>query len=302
MNSIVCSYTNPDLDGVACAVALEALHDGLWKARISGRIDAETGLVLEALGIAIPPQVMTWDEINEIWLVDTHHLMQLPKDLPASLVVKITDHHPGGNSSSFPNAAIQNEPVGAAATLVAEQYDLRKAAITPAIAVLLQAAIISNTLEFRSRSTSSRDQQMCSKLQGIRPISPKLIDGMRESRRGVLGLDSERLVRHDNKHFETRFGKIVVGQIEAPGAMEVLTRSDLQCALRSLVADTKASSAILNLVDTTSCSSVVMLTDRDVAAALSKSLEVGFGEDLTIHINRVLQRKTDIIPALLQPA
>jgi manganese-dependent inorganic pyrophosphatase len=208
MNSIVCSYTNPDLDGVACGVALETLHVGLWKARISGKVDAETALVLGALGINIPPPIVAWDGIDEIWLVDTHHLMQLPKGLPTALVVKITDHHPGGDPSSFPNAAIQNESVGAAATLIAEQYELRKAEIPRVIAVLLQAAILSNTLELRSRSTSARDEQMYSKLKSIQPIDSKLVDGMRERRRGVLDLSSELLVRHDNKRFETRFGNI----------------------------------------------------------------------------------------------
>ena len=117
----------------------------------------------------------------------------------------------------------------------------------------------------------------------------------------MLALSSERLVRHDNKRFETRFGNIVVGQIEAPGAIEVLTRTDLMTALRALVAETNTSSAILNLVDTTNCTSAVILTDPDVAEVLGKSLGSVLEKDLTIQVNRVLQRKTDIIPALLQP-
>lgn len=302
MNSIVCSYTNPDLDGVACAVALESLNGGLWKARVSGEVDAETGLVLGALGIAAPSQIVTWDGIDEIWLVDTHHLVQLPKGLPASLVVKITDHHPGGNPSSFPNAVIQNELVGAAATLVAEQYELLRTEIPAGIAILLQAAIMSNTLEFRSRSTSPRDERMYGKLQEVQRIDPELINGMRECRRGVLGLSSERLVRYDNKQFETRFGKIVIGQIEAPGAIEALGRPDVKSALRALVAEANTSSAILNLVDTANSTSAVICTDPDVADCLSKSLGAGLEKGLTILVNRVLQRKTDIVPALLGPA
>ena len=301
MKSVVCSYTNTDLDGVACEVAIEALHGKSWEARIIGTIDAETDLVLRTLGIAVPPPINNWDDISKIWLVDTHHIMQIPKILPRALVIKITDHHPGGDSSGFPNADIQNESVGAAATLVAEQFELQNKMIPPVIAVLLQAAILSNTLELRSRSTSPRDEKMCKKLHSVQAISATLIDGMRERRRGVLSLSTELLVRYDKKQFETRFGLIVIGQIEAPGALEILARSDLMLALQALVTETKASSAILNLVDTTKCSSAVILTDPNVAAILCNSLGAVCGKQLTIHVSRVLQRKSDIIPALLNP-
>jgi hypothetical protein len=73
-------------------------------------------------------------------------------------------------------------------------------------------------------------------------------------------------------------------------------------ALRALVAETKTSSAILNLVDTKSCTSAVISTDPHVADILSKSIGAALSENLTIQVGRVLQRKTDIIPTLLQPA
>src|ERR1700732_4958958 len=114
MPSIIISYVNPDLDGVACAVALETLEHPIWNARIAGRPDQETLFVLSTLGLPVPPALTTWDAVDAIWLVDTHHPKQLPEDLPAKLVTRITDHHPGGSPEKYTSAEVTNEKVGAA--------------------------------------------------------------------------------------------------------------------------------------------------------------------------------------------
>ena len=144
MRAVVCSYINPDLDGVACSIAVEILERPKWSACVLGALDAETSLVLHDLGFTFPPSVNGWDAVDEIWLVDTHHASQLPPDLPESRVTRITDHHPGGNPSRYANADIQNEHVGAAATLVAERFLESKVTIPVDVAMLLQAAIVSN--------------------------------------------------------------------------------------------------------------------------------------------------------------
>src|SRR5215813_980445 len=97
MRAVVCSYIDPDLDGVACSIALEILEHPKWSAGILGTIDTETSIVLHDLGFTCPPPIDKWDAVDEIWLVDTHHPSQLPPDLPESRVTRITDHHPGGD-------------------------------------------------------------------------------------------------------------------------------------------------------------------------------------------------------------
>src|SRR4051794_16965340 len=97
MTSLVLPYTNPDLDGVACALSLEVLAGGPWRAAVSGELDEESAAVLDLLGLAAPPAPPPWKDVEAIWLVDTHHPSQLPLDLPEQLVVAIVDHHSGGD-------------------------------------------------------------------------------------------------------------------------------------------------------------------------------------------------------------
>jgi manganese-dependent inorganic pyrophosphatase len=300
MRAVVLPYVNPDLDGIASALAIEAVFGTPWEAKMFGEVDGETELVLTTLQISRPARLQSWDDIGEIWLVDTHHLRQLPADLPAERVVKITDHHPGGNPESFRNAEIQNERVGAVATLVAEKCENNYTAIPGSIAVLLQAAILSNTLEFRAPSTSSRDRSLYKMLQAVEPISTTLVTGMRERRRSRLNLSTESLVRSDTKVYDVQNGTIIVGQIEAPGASEVLDRSDLVPALESLAHEASASFAVFNVVDTAAGISGVVVTDRNARSLLAEALGAKTAQQQIIRVDRILQRKSDIVPILLR--
>lgn len=297
--SIVTSYANPDLDGVACAIAISQLEPGGWQARVTGRIDEETRMVLQALGLVEPPSLEDWSNVGNIWLVDTHHRRQLAKGLPNLRVSRITDHHTGGDPQWFSNAQIQNEPVGAAATLVAERY-LRDPELLPgALAVLLQCAIASNTLDFKAPATSQRDREVSDALSAIQPLTIELRLAMNAARRGILELATTLLVRRDIKAFSTTQGLVVVGQLEAPGALDLLLRSDLVGALHDLATTEGASSVVLNLVDTALGHSALVVTNEVVERMLLSGLGIDASSSGVIRAPRILQRKTDVVPFLM---
>lgn len=299
LESIVLPYVNPDLDGVACAVALSLFEPPRWHPRVLGRLDAETGFVLRHLGVNDPPTVTDWSAVNEIWLVDTHHPQQLPVDLPNHRVVRITDHHPGGSPPSYPHADIQNEPVGAAATLVGELLDRESVSISPQVAILLQAAIISNTLDFQAPATTARDRGAFDRLQAISALPLELRKGMVDTRRAILKRDTPSLIRTDTKTFETTFGTMIIAQLEAPGAVDVLERIDLIPSLREMAIDAGAAVAALNAVDTQENASAVVATDVNVVRAVAAGLGEQVDHNDVLRVARVLQRKSDLLPYLL---
>lgn len=299
MTAVVVPYRNPDLDGVASAMAVEILSGHEYKARIIGVLDDETVEVLGALRLAAPERIEGWKEVKEIWLVDTHHPSQLPSELPADRVVRITDHHPGGSPSSYPRAEIQNEAVGAAATLIAERLLGGSTSLPAAIALLLQAAIVSNTLDFRAPATSSRDIDVCDQLRKIAPLPDALKSRMEEARRTVLKLETDALLRRDTKIFGAAPHLVVVAQIEAPGAIELVRRSDLREGLAGLLLKFNAASAVAVFVDTEQVESAVIATDRSLMQRLGKRLDALPSAEGLIRVSRILQRKTDIVPELL---
>jgi manganese-dependent inorganic pyrophosphatase len=298
MESIILPYINPDLDGVACSIALSDF-DPMWAPRILGRIDEETQVVLDALHITAPKSITDWNAVQRIWLVDTHHPKQLPADFPDRLVVRITDHHSGGEPARYPNAEIQNDSVGAAATLVTERFESAGVRMTATNAVLLQAAIVSNTLNFQAPATSSRDTVAFEKLKSVMPAPDELFSRMREARRAILQLDTAGIVQADKKSFDTSYGTVVISQIESPGALDLLARSDLISSLKEMTTTAGAASAILNIVDTEAGASALIITDPNITRLLSLALRESVNDNGVIRVNRVLQRKTDIVPFIL---
>lgn len=298
MKAVIISYSNPDLDGVACVIGLANQNGSPWSPHVLGGIDAETRAVLDCLGLTVPHAPPAWADIDRIWLVDTHHPSQLATDFPFERVLRITDHHPGGAPERFPNAEIENEAVGAAATLVAEQLVASGDAIPAAIARLLQAAIISNTLDFKAPATSVRDHAMFAHLVGIAPLSSDVVQAMAEARRSRLALSSLALLESDVKSFDTPRGRITVAQVECGGALNLLDREDLQLSLAQLRDAHDAAAAILNLVDLDRQESALLGTDQALISHISAQLGAQADRKGTVRIGHLLQRKTDIIPHL----
>jgi manganese-dependent inorganic pyrophosphatase len=299
VTAIIIPYTNPDLDGAACAIALAALSGAPWTAHLIGEIDQETRAVFEGLGLAMPSQAPDWADVERIWLVDTHHPNQLPVDLPFDRVVCITDHHPGGAPEYFPHAAIENEPVGAAATLVAERFAGTPDRISPAMACLLQAAILSNTLDFQAQATSTRDHMMFAFLKQVAPLPASIAQAMKVARRHALAMDTQAIINSDVKIFDTPHGRIAVGQVEAGGALDLLSRDDLRPCLARLKESRDAASALLNLVDLDRQESALLSTSQALMDLLGAALGECPNPLGIIHVSRLLQRKSDIIPHLL---
>jgi inorganic pyrophosphatase/exopolyphosphatase len=295
-HKIVTSYVNPDLDGVATAVAISVFSRGEWQTCLYGNLDSETEAVLEYLCLAKPTQCADLESADAIWLVDTHHIKQLAPGFPTSKVVRITDHHPAGDSQSFQNAKIQNENVGAAATLIVEAYQ-SSGDIPSDIAILLQCAIYSNTLGFKAASTSPRDSAAFKVLGKVAAMPEDLISRMRDCRRALLRLPTPALLERDSKQFASPIGNILVCQIEAPGAMELLFRNDLVAELAKAAEKTSARCAILNISDTEEDKSAIVATHEQVRGTLARHLKTAPDQAGIVRVNRVLQRKSDIVPA-----
>ena len=144
--NIVTSYVNPDTDGVACSIAMAKLLSvggKQWFPVLFGSMGSETGFVLQRLEISAPKTLSSFTDVDQIALVDTHHTSQLPQGFPFEKVVTIIDHHPNGDDVLFPSAAITNEKVGGAASIVTKLLFERQL-IDTVILRLLGLAILSN--------------------------------------------------------------------------------------------------------------------------------------------------------------
>lgn len=163
-NLLIIPYTNPDLDGTACAYSYAEFLQKQGKnavAAIFGTPHREALFVLQKFNI--PTVKNANHEINyadEIIIVDASTLPGLSNKIPLNKVIEIIDHRKINEAHKFSNANIQIESVGAAATLVAEKFFNIKTVISKEAAALLFSAIVSNTINFKAHVTTERDRQM----------------------------------------------------------------------------------------------------------------------------------------------
>lgn len=304
---LVTSYLNPDLDGVACAIVYSIyLSDDTALPRFAGRLNTETEGVLRRLRVAGSFLVDVRDStpIDEVVLVDCHHPAQLPHIADLRKVVLIIDHHPDGDAAAFPNAVVRNEPVGAAATLVAERVAERRRearALRPEHAALLACAIASNTLDFAAPSTTDRD---CSAFERLVVLARPLIsvtmlqEDMRGWRRDFLTMSTIAAVNQDVKIIQSRFGPIAVSQLEADGASALHGRPDIREAVDKLARRGGVVGSLVSLVDTAARTTTLVSGDVRIRESLRK-LGPEVVDEVTLRLHLVALRKTHIIPALM---
>ena len=263
---LVTAKRNPDLDGAACAIAYaELLREEGYDAAplVDGNPDAEARFALDETGWARPAVSMS---ASEIVLVDASDVVGLPDAVSAERVVEVIDHRQHHDAERlFPRARIQIEAVGAAATLVAERW--RAAARRPrgSTALLLQAAIQSNTQRLRGSVTTPRDLDAAAWLAGIAELPDGFVEGQFAARAAEIVADVDAALSRESKRFDHPEGPYVVAQLELPGAVglvDAVAAADLARTERVMV----------NLVDVDSARSLLLIWDsafrRWVAARL----------------------------------
>ncbi|MBN2108537.1 MAG: DHH family phosphoesterase [Deltaproteobacteria bacterium] len=297
----VFSYVNPDTDGVCSAIGYSRFKrstsgEGFLPV-VFGTLNNETAFALEHFGVETPVMNPVLPQDCAIALVDTHHVRQLPAHMPLANVVEILDHHPAGDPAAFPNAAIQNDRIGAVATLVAERFKACPLEPDSTTAGLLLAAIISNTLNFSAPSTTDRDKEACAWLQKIAPADPDFACRMFESRSGIDSLSTQELLLADYKEFS--LGGFVVGisQIESMDFQKISERADLMSSLERIKAHRRIDHVFLNCIDILKKKALLVCCDPVTQEKLTRALGADFKNNRA-YFDHIVLRKTDLLPQL----
>jgi len=96
---------------------------------------------------------------RRVILTDHNHADQAAAGVSESEILAIIDHHNLGGLRTLTPLRMQVEPLGCTCTLIAEQYRRHHAPLAPALAGAMLGAILSDTVEFRSPTTTERDRK-----------------------------------------------------------------------------------------------------------------------------------------------
>jgi manganese-dependent inorganic pyrophosphatase len=110
---------------------------------------------------------------RKLILVDHNELSQAVTGADQVDILEIIDHHRIGSLTTQQPILFRNEPVGSTSTIVADCFFSAGVELSPRIASLLLAGVVSDTLNLTSPTTTSVDKQVLGKLEKISGVSAR---------------------------------------------------------------------------------------------------------------------------------
>lgn len=232
-------------------------------------------------------------------LTDHNHPEQAAPGVTESQIVAIIDHHNLGGLQTLQPLSIQCEPVGSTCTLIAELYRRADAPLTPALAGAMLGAVLSDTVQFRSPTTTQRDRDIATWLaeRSGQPIDT-LAQHLFRARLPDPIPPASWWVNRDMKVFSFGDTRFSISQVELADIAAVMPPVDeLRRALMNLVAEHGLTSAFVMLTDIFAQSSILLAANREGEAIA----EHAFGRRMTdgqLILPGVLSRKKQVVPPL----
>ena len=238
---------------------------------------------------------------RRIILVDHNEATQAVEGFDQAEILEIIDHHRIGSLETSGPVYFRNQPVGCTATIITQMYDENGVEIPPKTAGLLLAAILSDTLVFRSPTCTPLDEATAKRLAKTAGVEiNEFASEMFEAGEKLDGKTPEEVFLQDFKVFmcgDIRFGV-------AQGSY--MTRKNLVAAenlLRPYLEEARNKQNVediyMLLTDVPKEESVVISNGRYAAEVLADGFETQPAEDGSFTLPGVVSRKKQFIPALM---
>ncbi|MCK4837999.1 MAG: manganese-dependent inorganic pyrophosphatase [Desulfobulbaceae bacterium] len=303
MSVYVVGHSNPDTDSVCGAIAyahyLKATGtDAVACAQIAAaNLNPESKLVLDRFGLVVP-QELTDVEGKDVALVDFSDIGQAPANITKANVVAIVDHHKIGDLTTNGPIFFYAKPVGCTCTVLFEMYKNNNVDLPKDIAGGMVAAILSDTVNFKSPTCTDEDKAAVKELLVIAGVASQddLFMDMLMAKSSVAGVPIKDLIFRDYKDFDMNGKKVGIGQIELASLDQVADiRADLIKGVESVKADGRHS-VLFMLTDVVKEGTDLLVVSDDPAI-----IEQAFGgkiADNVMWVDGMMSRKKQAVPPL----
>ncbi len=290
----------PDTDAICSAVGYAYLLNQIGKDAKAFRLgepNAETKLVLEKFGVQAPELL---DNVagKDVWLMDHNEFVQSADGIEEANIVGVIDHHKIKFAYDKPITYIAL-PWGSSSTIVAKLYEIYGVEMPKEIAGCLLSAILSDTVIFKSPTTTEVDREIAARLAAIAGVEDMTKWGIEMFKaKSKIGEKSAReIVLNDYKVYEFAGKKFLINQVEVIDDSEVLQRKDEILEEMKKVKDEQGLFAVLTMVTDIMKEGTTLLVVADDYAPIEKA----FGKNVengAIWLPGVMSRKKQIVPPL----
>lgn len=305
----VFGHANPDTDAIASALVYAHLlsRQGVEARPFRlGELNFETKFVLKELGLEAPPLLPALAAGSEVALVDHNESAQSASNLHELNVQRVVDHHKLGDLTTANPTYLRFEPVGCASTILLKLHREGNISVEPQEAKLMLSAILSDTLHFRSPTTTPDDREaveFLAPVAGVQNVEEYAL-AMFAAKSDLGDTPAETLLKMDYKVFP--FGdpgkpqEWGIGVIETTNPGYVFGRqAELLEAMAQAKAKDELTGILLSVVDILNETNKTFI----LSATEEKVLQEAFGaavQGQVADLGHRISRKKQIVPALEQ--
>ncbi len=303
MSVYVVGHSNPDTDSVCGAIAYAHFLKATGTDAVAcvqstaSNLNPESKLVLDRFGLAAP-QELTDADGKDLALVDFSDIGQGPANITKANLVGIVDHHKLGDLTTNGPIFFYAKPVGCTCTVLLEMYKNNNVDLPKDIAGGMVAAIISDTVNFKSPTCTDEDKAAVKELLVIAGVADQdeLFMDMLKAKSSVAGVPAKDLIFRDYKDFDMNGKKVGIGQIELATLDQVADiRADLLKAAEEVKAEGRHS-VLFMLTDVVKEGTDLMVISDEPAI-----IEQAFGgkiADKVMWVDGMMSRKKQAVPPL----
>ncbi|MGH2103372.1 manganese-dependent inorganic pyrophosphatase, partial [Aerococcus urinaeequi] len=208
----------------------------------------ETAYALNEFGQEAPRVIESiGTQTDTVALVDHNESQQSVADLAEVEVHSVVDHHKIGDFTSAAPLTFIAKPYGCSQTIIFELFQEKGIEIPKEIAGLMLSAIISDTLLFKSPTTTEKDQEVGLALAEIAGVDVEAYGlALLKSGTNVDAKSASEIADGDAKSFEMDGKPVRIGQINVVDVDDVLKRKDeVIAAMKDLVAENEYAAFLL---------------------------------------------------------
>ncbi len=305
MTTLVFGHKSPDTDSTGSPLIwawyLSEIRDEPAEAVLLGEPNTEADFMLRRWDLPKPRILDTLAPGQKVVIVDTNNPAELPAAINEADITAIIDHHKmfGGLETKGP-IEIRMEPLACTATIMHRMIGDDMGRAPEWVKATMLTCILSDTLEFRSPTTTDVDRALAEALADELGLSiPDYAAEMFAAKSDVSEFSEAELLRMDSKTFEVGGKTFRVSVLETTSPETVLARkAALMDAMPVVAAEDGADQVLLFVVDILREQSTLLVPNDLVKQVAESSFATLCGEADTVVLPGVVSRKKQIIPNL----
>ncbi len=304
MTTLIFGHKSPDTDSTGSPIIwawyMNDIQGGNAEPVLLGEPNTEAAFMLQHWDLPKPRIIADVAADQACVIVDTNNPAELPASINSADILAIIDHHKlvGGLETKGP-IDITVRPLACTATIMVDLMGDDAAKMPTAIKGAALTCILSDTLEFRSPTTTDHDRAVAENLAADLAINvSEYAADMFAAKSDVSAFSDAELLRMDSKEYGVGDTKFRVSVLETTAPSTVLDRkASLMESMTSVAAEDSVDQVLLFVVDILNEEATLLVPNDLVKAVAEKSFGVSVSGDAVV-LPGVMSRKKQIIPNL----